>query len=199
MPLFDSIPLEMDDANVEYFPNWLGLSQADAFLTRLKTELTWSQDYIRIYGRDVKIPRLQSWVGDPDSTYTYSGLPMQPLPWSTSLSTIRTLCEQTTHNTFNSVLANWYRDGQDSMDMHSDDEPELGREPTIASVTLGYPRKFIFKHKQTGQKVDVELEHGSLLVMRGSTQQFWQHGINKTKRQIDDRINLTFRHIFKDY
>ena len=97
------------------------------------------------------------------------------------------------------MLANWYRDGQDSMGMHSDDEPELGREPTIASVTLGYPRKFIFKHKQTGQKVDVELEHGSLLVMCGSTQQFWQHGINKTKRQIDDRINLTFRHIFKDY
>ena len=197
MQLFDSFPLVMDDANVEYYPNWLALSLADELLARLKSELTWSQDYIRIYGRDVKIPRLQSWIGDRDATYTYSGLPMQPLPWHPALTNVRSLCEKTTNHAFNSVLVNWYRDGQDSMGMHSDDEPELGPEPVIASVTLGYPRKFIFKYKRTGEKVDVELAHGSLLVMRETTQQFWQHGINKTKRQIDDRINLTFRYINK--
>ena len=198
MQLFDTPQIPMVDADVQFYPNWLDVTAADMFFAQLKDNLSWSQDYIRIYGRDVKIPRLQSWMGDPDATYTYSGLKMHPLPWSEPIISIKRDCEKITGNVFNSVLANWYRDGQDSMGMHSDDEPELGTQPVIASVTLGEPRKFIFKHKYAGIKQDLVLEHGSLLVMRGTTQQYWQHGINKTKRRIDDRINLTFRHITND-
>jgi alkylated DNA repair dioxygenase AlkB len=195
MQLFDTPQIDMLDADVQYYPNWLGINVADVFFAQLKQNLSWSQDYIRIYGRDVKIPRLQCWMGDPDATYTYSGLLMTPLAWAEPVLKIKAYCQQETGHAFNSVLANWYRDGQDSMGMHSDDEPELGSQPVIASVTLGEPRKFIFKHKQLGTKHEIPLAHGSLLVMRGDTQQYWQHGINKTKRAIDDRINLTFRHI----
>ncbi|MDC1346896.1 alpha-ketoglutarate-dependent dioxygenase AlkB [Glaciecola sp.] len=198
MQLFDTPQIAMVDADVQYYPNWLGISDADAFFAQLKQNLSWSQDYIRIYGRDVKIPRLQCWMGDPAATYTYSGLQMQPVGWAEPVKQIKDYCEQVTGHSFNSVLANWYRDGQDSMGMHSDDEPELGAQPVIASVTLGEPRKFIFKHKQLGIKHEIPLAHGSLLVMRGTTQQYWQHGINKTKRVIDDRINLTFRYIFNN-
>ena len=195
MQLFDTPQIDMLDADVQYYPNWLGINDADVFFAQLKQNLSWSQDYIRIYGRDVKIPRLQCWMGDPDATYTYSGLLMTPLAWAEPVLKIKAYCQQETGHAFNSVLANWYRDGQDSMGMHSDDEPELGSQPVIASVTLGEPRKFIFKHKQLGTKHEIPLAHCSLLVMRGDTQQYWQHGINKTKRAIDDRINLTFRHI----
>lgn len=193
-PLF--LQLAMTDGDVRYYPNWLTLTDAERYLQDCQKALTWSQDYIKIYGRDVKIPRLQSWIGDPEAQYTYSQLLMTPLPWQAPVTEIRHLCETMTGVKFNSVLANWYRDGQDSMGMHSDDEPELGPQPTIASVTLGEPRKFIFKHKKTQEKVEVVLEHGSLLVMQGDTQQFWQHGINKTKKPIGDRINLTFRWVY---
>lgn len=186
----------MPDADVYYYPNWLDLSIADDYLIQLKTNLAWSQDYIRIYGKDVKIPRLQCWMGDADAIYSYSGLTMRPHAWQAPVNQIKALCEEAANQSFNSVLANWYRDGADSMGMHSDDEPELGVQPVIASVTLGAERKFIFKHKHTGQKHELHLSHGSLLLMQGETQQHWQHGINKTKKAIGDRVNLTFRHIY---
>ncbi len=195
--LFTAEPIDvpMAQAQVTYYPQWLGSAQATLIAEQLKAELCWSQDYIKVFGREVKIPRLQAWYGDPEATYTYSQLAMTPLEWHPCLAKLRAQLQSDLACSFNSVLANWYRDGADSMGMHSDDEPELGTQPVIASLTFGEPRAFIFKHKHSGQKHSLPLGHGSLLVMAGDTQQYWQHGINKTKRSISDRINLTFRMI----
>lgn len=196
--MFAEPPLQLDmpQAQVTYYPQWLTSDKAAVFATRLQTELQWSQDYIKIYGREVKIPRLQAWYGEPEATYTYSQLAMKPLPWHPILAEIKRDLVEFLDAEFNSVLANWYRDGQDSMGMHSDDEPELGEQPVIASLTLGHARGFVFKHKATGEKHTLPLAHGSLLVMAGTTQRYWQHGINKTKKPVADRINLTFRQIY---
>ena len=121
---------------------------------------------------------------------------MMPKAWSDELNTLRERCETTAGCGFNSVLANWYRYGQDSMGMHADDEPELGPQPVIASVTLGEERPFIFRNKKTKVSTRIILEHGSLLLMRGDTQRNYLHGINKTTRSIGGRINLTFRYIY---
>lgn len=195
--MFDELPIQLSlpDATVTYYPQWLEANQASSYQMTLQDELQWSQDYIKLYGREVKIPRLQAWYGEPEATYTYSQLAMKPMPWHSVLADLRATLEQECNTQFNSVLANWYRNGQDSMGMHSDDEPVLGVQPVIASLTFGAARGFIMKHKLTGQKEVLELAHGSLLVMSGDTQTYWQHGINKTKKRIADRINLTFRHI----
>lgn len=188
--------LPLPDADVTYYPGWLSAEQASHIKQQLQGELQWHQDTIKIYGRLVKIPRLQAWHGDPDAQYSYSGLSMTPAPWTTTLTELRQQLTKECQAAFNSVLANWYRNGQDSMGMHADDEPELGKAPVIASVTLGQARPFVFVHKRSKQKSKVLLEHGSLLVMKGTTQQCYQHGIAKTARQIDDRINLTYRYIY---
>ncbi|WP_018982861.1 alpha-ketoglutarate-dependent dioxygenase AlkB family protein [Salinimonas chungwhensis] len=190
--------LPLPDADVTYYPQWLEAEKASVIEQQLKDELHWHQDTIKIYGRLVKIPRLQAWHGDHRATYSYSGLAMTPQPWTSALGELKDQLAGHCHTSFNSVLANWYRDGQDSMGMHADDEPELGPEPVIASLTFGQARPFIFKHQTTRARSKVVLEHGSLLVMRGRTQQHYHHGIAKTTQQIGDRINLTFRHIFFD-
>ncbi|WP_218311657.1 alpha-ketoglutarate-dependent dioxygenase AlkB family protein [Alteromonas antoniana] len=192
----EPINLALPEASVHYYPSWLAGSEASNFRHRLETELPWSQDTIKLFGKAVKIPRLQSWHGDPDCAYTYSGLTMTPNPWTPALSEIRQRCEATLSTPFNSVLANWYRHGQDSMSLHADDEPELGPTPTIASVTLGEARPFIFKHRETGKRYTHVLEHGSLLVMAGTTQSHYVHGIAKTQKPVDGRINLTFRFLY---
>lgn len=193
--------LPLSEADVRYFPNALSQDDADRFFALLKNELPWQQDTIKLFGKSVKIPRLQSWHGDPECTYTYSNLTMAPNPWTKSLSSIKTRCEALcapSYGTrFNSVLANWYRDGKDSMSFHSDDEPELGMNPVIASVTLGEARPFVFKHKETKEKYTQVLEHGSLLIMAGATQSHYVHGIAKTAKPIGGRINLTFRHLIQ--
>lgn len=190
------IKLALPDADVSYQANWLDNRQATAFAARLKTELQWQQDTIKLFGKLVKIPRLQAWYGDPDAQYQYSGLAMTPLPWHPLLSQLKQRLEQHCGCLFNSVLANWYRDGNDSMGMHSDDEPELGATPVIASLTLGQARPFAFVHKTSKVRITHTLEHGSLLVMQGETQRNYRHGINKTSRPVDDRINLTFRYVY---
>ena len=191
--------LPLSEGDVTYFPQALSKNDADTFFELLKAELPWRQDSIRLFGKPVKIPRLQSWHGNDDCTYTYSNLTMSPNPWTNSLLSIKDCCEAlcaATQNTkFNSVLANWYRDGQDSMSFHSDDEPELGINPVIASVTLGEARPFVFKHKETKEKYTQVLEHGSVLIMAGATQSHYVHGIAKTAKPIGGRINLTFRHL----
>lgn len=192
----EPVDLALPEAEVHYYPSWLAGSEASDFQHQLETELPWSQDTIKLFGKAVKIPRLQSWHGDPECAYTYSGLTMTPRPWTPALSAIRQRCEMTLAKPFNSVLANWYRHGQDSMSLHADDEPELGPTPTIASVTFGEPRPFIFKHRETGKRYSQILEHGSLLVMAGSTQSHYVHGIAKTQKPVDGRINLTFRFLY---
>lgn len=190
-----SVTLPLSEADVRYYPNALGKALADEYLNALKTELPWRQDAIRMFGKTINIPRLQSWHGDPECVYTYSNLTLQPLPWSHSLTALKKRCEQLSQSAFNSVLANWYRDGNDSMSFHADDEPELGINPVIASVTLGEARPFVFKHKETKATYTQHLAHGSILIMAGATQSHYLHGIAKTKKPIGGRINLTFRHL----
>ncbi len=191
----DCTKIEMPDADVRFYPNWMEHSDALKAFKTLQSELQWTQQDIVIFGKKHKSPRLQAWYGDADAVYTYSGLKMTPLPWHNTLLRIKKACEEVANITFNSVLANLYRTGADSMGFHADNEAELGDMPVIASVSLGATRNFDFIHNKTKEKVRVPLTDGSLLIMQGQTQSHWKHGINKTKRVTMPRINLTFRHI----
>lgn len=189
----EALVLPIPDADIRYFDSFIPLPQACQLLDSLQRSLAWRQDHIRLYGRLVKIPRLQAWYGDKNASYTYSGLEMKPLPWTKELLLLKDYCEQASGATFNGVLANLYRNGQDSMGMHADDEVELGKEPTIASVSLGQMRNLDFKHRYSGQNYRLPLAHGSLLLMAGKTQKYWRHGIAKSRKDLGLRINLTFR------
>lgn len=187
--------LDIPDADICYQPSWLGTSLADKLFTHFERHIEWQEATIKLFGKCQKIPRLQAWYGDKEASYTYSGLQMEPLPWTPNLKVLKSKCESYCNTQFNSVLANLYRNGNDSMGFHADDEPELGEQPIIASVSLGEQRNFDLINKSTKQKQRIVLEHGSLLIMQGETQKHWQHGINKSKRPHDPRINLTFRFV----
>ena len=180
-------------------PTWADAATADAWFERLTHETPWRQEQIRLFGREVTVPRLTAWVADEGLTYTYSGLTHEPSPWTDTLRAIRRRLHETTGIDFNGVLLNRYRDGEDSMGWHADDEPELGPAPTIASVSLGAIRTFQLKHRTRKDvaRVDVDLAHGSLLVMRPPTQAHWLHQIPKRRGRDapGERINLTFRRI----
>jgi alkylated DNA repair dioxygenase AlkB len=148
---------------------------------------------MNMYGKEVLFPRLTAWYGDSDRPYSFSGITLNPLPWTEELLKIKKKIETKTSAIFNSVLLNKYRDGSDSISWHTDDEKELGKNPIIASVTFGGTRNFQLRHRDTGEKINLELSHGSLLIMQGELQHFWRHQIPKTKKQVDPRINLTFR------
>ena len=161
---------------------------------RLVDELYWQQTPIRIYGREVMQPRLTAWYGD--AAYRYSGVTHEPMPWHPLLSDIKAMVEQYSASTFNSVLCNYYRSGQDSMGWHSDNEPELGSEPVIASLSFGVARRFVLQHKKDKSlQWQCSLGEGDLLLMRGATQRFYRHCVPKTAKTTDLRINLTFRRI----
>jgi len=185
--------IELPNARLYYASGFLSTSEADLVFNALKSELSWQQEEIRMFGKKVLQPRLQAWHGD--KSYTYSGLSMEPKPWNSILLTLRKRCESVAQCSFNSVLANLYRNGQDSMGWHQDNEPELGHNPVIASLSLGETRRFVLRHIQTRQKYEVALSHGSLLIMAGGTQHYWQHAVPKTAKPKDERINLTFRNI----
>ena len=189
------IALPLEHGDVTYYPRWLSNFKADDYLNVLQSELKWRQDNIKLFGKSVPIPRLQAWYGDTHCVYSYSGLKLVPQAFTPSLAALANKLQTQLNASFNCVLCNWYRDGQDSMSMHADDEPELGFRPVIASVTLGEARNFDFKHKMSGEKYRLCLEHGSLLVMAGDTQRNYLHGISKTKRLVAPRINLTYRYI----
>lgn len=144
---------------------------------------------IRIYGATHPLPRLTSWHGD--ASYRYSGKTFKPEPWTDELVLIRDRLEELTGTRFNSVLANYYRDGSDTVSWHADDEPELG--PEIASVSLGARRRFMLKHRETGTKVEFLLGEGNVLVMGGALQKHWVHSVPRTKKKVGARLNLTFR------
>lgn len=163
---------------------------------RLVEETPWKQDKMKIYGREVEFPRLTAWYGDSDEVYVYSGVVNVPVPFSSLLNAIKQSAEQQCGYQFNTALLNYYRDGNDSMGWHSDDESELGTNPVIASVSFGASRVFRFKHKtQKDAKVSVELHNGDLLIMRGTTQHHWLHQVPKTAKKPGPRINITFRRI----
>jgi alkylated DNA repair dioxygenase AlkB len=145
------------------------------------------------------LPRLTAWYGEGEAYYTYSNIAMRPRFWTPLLSHIKRKIEKVAQVEFNSVLLNLYRDGKDSVSWHQDNEPELGKEPVIGSVSFGSTRCFQFRHKlrKDLRRFDIALTHGSLLIMRGTTQQFWQHQIPKTHKPVGQRVNLTFRIIHK--
>lgn len=163
-------------------------------LARLIAETAWREETVTVYGKRYLQPRLSSWHGDKG--YRYSGLSLAPLPFTPLLDTIRRAAEEATGRSYNSVLLNYYRDGRDSMGMHSDNEPELGAEPAIASLSFGATRVFILRHKTSKQTLKLPLTDGSLLFMAGRLQAHWVHGINKTTRPLGARVNLTFRKIY---
>ncbi len=169
--------------------------QANDLFSALYQSLAWQQDRIKVYGKWHNIPRLQAWYGDSQQAYQYSGLTMVAQPWTESLLTIKHRIEQFSQVQFNSCLVNLYRDGNDTVGWHSDDEPELGQQPIIASLSLGDSRDFKMKHKTLDKKLTITLDNGSLLLMSGDTQHYWQHCLPRTKRVKSPRVNLTFRQI----
>ena len=194
MDLFSESPLQLPDAELALWPQWLSVSVADQWLAQLTEQTPWQQPQVRIYGRYVVVPRLVAWYGDAEASYRYSGLTHQPLPWTPLLAQIREQVEQAAGQSLNGVLLNYYRDGQDSMGWHSDDEAELGVNPLIASLNLGGTRRFDLRRKgQSRIEHSLDLQHGSLLVMRGATQHHWQHQVAKTRASCAPRLNLTFR------
>ena len=187
----------LKDGEIEYYERFLEIEKADEYFEALLKFDDWRHDKIKLFGREIYQPRLTALFGEPGNNYTYSGLEMIPNPFTSELIEIKDRCEKISHSSFNVCLANLYRDGKDSMGWHSDDEKELGKEPIIASVSLGAERIFHLKHKKDKTaKHKIRLQHGSLLVMKGSTQEFWKHQLPKTKQTIGPRINLTFRKIF---
>ena len=164
---------------------------------RLIDEISWRAESIVVWGKTYSQPRLIAWYGDAGKNYTYSGIELTPLPWTAALLDIKSRVEAAARMNFNSVLLNYYRDHRDSMGMHSDDEPELGERPVLASLSLGEERIFILKHKREKalKPVRVQLASGSLLLMKGETQRYWKHAIEKETRPCGPRVNLTFRRI----
>lgn len=191
-----TIALPLTDAQISYTPNFLCNDEAELYLQTLQHSLQWRQDQIRLFGRQVNLPRLQAWYGDNGLSYHYSGLTLKALPWAPALQGLRERIRRHCNHPFNAVLANLYRNGHDSMGWHADDEPELGPNPVIASLSLGQPRTFRLRYRQDpSQQYSIELAAGSLLVMAGATQQHWQHALPKRPCLTHPRLNLTFRWI----
>lgn len=168
------------------------------WMAELVDELPLHVEVYRMAGREVRSPRLVSWHGDPGTGYAYSGVPHEPAPWTPRVSELRARVEAATGLRFNSVLANLYRDGQDSVGWHADAEPEIGpsvEDRWVASLSFGHPRRFVLCHKKAGARHELALGNGALLVMRGTTQSHWRHSVPKTTRPVGPRLNLTFRHI----
>lgn len=184
-----------DGAELVLFREFYNKAEADCLFSKLLANLSWQEEDIFIFSKWVRVPRLMCWYGDPDAYYQYSGVSHKPLPWTADLLAIRAKVEQRCQCTFNSVLANLYRDGRDSMGCHADDEKELGLNPTIASLSLGEERLFKMHHKNARQSLDINLQHGDLLVVGGTCQRYWLHSVPKTKTLKTPRINLTFRKI----
>lgn len=193
----EKIIYDVEDAYVELYENLFNKTEADTLMQNIVDDTKWRQDKIKIYGKEYNVPRLTALYGDNDKPYTYSGIRMQPEPWTETLAAIKQVVENMAETIFTSVLINYYRNGQDSMGWHRDNEKELGQNPVIASVSFGQTRPFHLRHKfrKDVQKLIIPLTHGSLLLMKGETQHFWEHQIPKSAKQLEQRINLTFRKI----
>lgn len=188
--------IDLAGAELALEDGWMAKPEADALFAALRHVIPWEVHRIRLFGRDVDSPRLSCWIGDPGTGYTYSGTHFEPNPWPVALRAIRARLADELRIDFNSVLVNLYRDGRDSMGWHSDDEPELGAQPVIASLSLGATRRFVLKHRSDpARKFALELPHGSLLLMRGATQANYRHALPRTAKPVGPRINLTFRQI----
>ncbi len=199
--------IDICDGTLLYDETFYVLAEADALFERLRSETPWQQERSRMG----PFPRLTAWYADTGLTYSYSGVTHEALPWTATLAAVRQRVEaaaclpspnrgrgaggEGAAARFNSVLLNFYRDGQDSIGYHTDAEPELGVNPAIASISLGSVRQFVLKHIKSGEKLKFDLAHGSLLLMGGTCQHHWVHGVPKTKATVGPRVNLTFRNI----
>lgn len=206
-------------AQIWFYQDFFTDDNANRIYNELLTNIKWRQDKIKLYGKEFLQPRLTAWYGEEGVKYTYSGITMYPEAWTDTLLRIKQQIEAAINRKidsqdsqqdaiaqspitqspieFNSVLINRYRHGQDSMGWHSDDEPELGENPLIASISFGQTRRFLLRHRhdKTLPKLEIPLNHGSLLIMAGQTQHYWQHHIPKTAKSVGERVNLTFRKI----
>lgn len=185
----------LPNADITIWPTWLSTTDAAVLQTKLTDELSWRQEQIRIYGKAVKIPRRQVWMGDPHCNYQYSGVRFEPVPWHPMMKQLAAELSDVIGRPFNCVLLNLYANGQDHMGWHADNEPELGEAPVIASLSLGATRRFDLQHRTLGHQLQLQLENGSLLLMAGDCQQHWQHRLPKQSRVESSRLNLTFRYI----
>ncbi|MFN7676211.1 alpha-ketoglutarate-dependent dioxygenase AlkB family protein [Flavobacterium sp.] len=190
----DKLQFNLPNADIEYYPNFFESNRANELLEKLKNEIPWQQDDITVFGKTYSQPRLTALFGNEGKPYAYSNIVMQPHPWNPLLQLIKDEIEEVSKANFTTVLLNLYRDGKDSNGWHADNEKELGQNPVIASLSLGAERSFHLRHNTIKeQKIKINLEHGSLLLMKGETQHFWKHQIPKTSKIIEPRINLTFR------
>jgi alkylated DNA repair dioxygenase AlkB len=191
------LAIPVPDADLSYMASMNLPAPPETLLRELVDQIPWRAEDITVWGKKYRQPRLMAWYGDRGRSYTYSGIRLEPLPWTALLASIRQHVEDAADEEFNSVLLNYYRDHNDSMGMHSDDEPELGPRPAIASVSLGNERTFVLKHRTRKdlKRVRLPLQSGSLLLMKGDMQRHWKHGIDKERRPCGPRINLTFRRI----
>lgn len=192
--------LNLPHSDIKIYRNFFDPKTSDNFFNKLEQEINWKQEYIKLYGKENPVPRLTAWYGDKGYAYTYSGITMNPEPWTDALLEIKHKIETIANVNFNSVLLNLYRDGNDGVAWHSDDESELGKHPVIGSVSFGEERRFSFKYrdKTNPERHDINLKHGDFLLMQGETQQYWYHQIPKTKKPVSPRINLTFRVIYPE-
>ena len=181
------------DGSALLFPKFLEPTQTSQIFQQIMDETPWEARHIILFGKEVPQPRLACWYGD--LAYSYSGITLDPRPMTPTLLEVKQRCEEVASAQFNSVLVNLYRDGQDSMGLHADDEPELGAVPVIASVSFGGERNFRLRHRKSKELQQVSLASGSLLVMSGLSQECWMHDVPKTKKFVEPRINLTFRYI----
>jgi alkylated DNA repair dioxygenase AlkB len=189
-PLANLLP---HDGSVHYHGAILSAAQSQVAYDCLFHQIPWQHDEAVIFGKRLITARKVAWYGDQDFSYTYSGTTKQALTWTPELAALKATVEQHTGTIFNSCLLNLYHNGDEGMGWHSDDEKSLGKDSTIASVSLGAAREFRFKHKRTAEKVSILLTSGSLLVMQGTTQSHWLHTLPKSKKVLHPRINLTFR------
>jgi alkylated DNA repair dioxygenase AlkB len=191
--MLQHIPLR-DDGWLLYNPVFLPVAEAETLFVHLRDAVPWEQS-----GRPGRpFPRLTAWYADAGLSYSYSGVTHHAIPWTPELLTVKARAESASGTTWNSLLLNFYRHGQDSIGFHADDEPELGTNPVVGSISLGAERRFVLKHPASGENHEFLLPHGSLFVMGGASQHHWRHGVPKTKKPVGPRINLTFRRVRPD-
>ncbi len=202
------IEKNISDRSVEYFlendsndwqsVDWHSLDKDALSKVKFKN-INWQHDKINMYGKEMYLPRYSAWYGDTDKSYTYSGIHLEPNVWNKGLLYLKERIESITDVKFNSVLMNWYRDGFDHIGWHTDAESELGQNPVIASLNFGASRDFVIRTKDKSQKMSIPLKHGTLLIMGGALQHFWEHSVPPRKKVKEARFNLTFRVIKHDH
>ena len=196
MLFVDSETIDLEDGQLRFWPAFLGVDEAQALFVELRDGVPWEHSEITIAGQRLPIPRLNAWYGDAGADYSYSGITLNTLPFSPTLAALRQRVEIACDERFNSALVNLYRDHRDSVDWHADDEPELGSNPVVASVSLGSERRFELRRKDNHRKkLGIVLPHGSLLLMTGKLQHFWHHRVGKESIPCNERINITLRRV----